>query len=234
MPRFILDYRKFRCAYAGRIELQPYLHDKTQEAGATQNEYFWQDLFVARLIFDSTPEKHVDIGSRVDGFIAHVASYRLIEVFDVRPIKTLVPGVVFKVADLMDVSSLLGAQNNEYCDSLSCLHALEHFGLGRYGDPINPSGYQLGLANMAKLLKKSGLFYLSTPVGRECVEFNANWIFDPRVIIEVANKAHLKLVNFYIVHSDRPPEEVGAHNEIFDQLANEEYHLGLFIFRKEV
>ena len=236
IPRFISDYTKFRHAYKGKIELQPFLHNRTEEAGATNSEYFWQDLVVAKLIFDAEPTRHVDIGSRIDGFIGHVASYRSIEIFDIRPMTTLIPGVVFKRADLMDGSTLLGTENNDYCDSLSCLHALEHFGLGRYGDPINPLGYQLGLSNMAKMLKKSGLFYLSIPVGRERVEFNANWIFDPRVIIDVANEAQLKLLNFYLIYSDQPPKEVGAdaHKTTFDQLAEEDYHLGLFIFSKEV
>ena len=38
-------------------------------------------------------------------------------------------------------------------ESLSCLHALEHFGLGRYGDPINPEGNIIGLENMIKILR---------------------------------------------------------------------------------
>jgi len=44
----------------------------------------------------------VDIGSRVDGFVAHVASFREIEVFDIRPITTKVPGATFIQADLMN------------------------------------------------------------------------------------------------------------------------------------
>lgn len=44
------------------------------------------------------------------------------------------PSAKFKQADLVrPVEGMAG-----YCDSLSCLHALEHFGLGRYGDPIDP------------------------------------------------------------------------------------------------
>jgi len=37
----------------------------------------------------------VDIGSRVDGFVAHVASFREIEVFDVRPISAQIPASSF-------------------------------------------------------------------------------------------------------------------------------------------
>ena len=37
-------------------------------------------------------------------------------------------------------------------DSLSCLHAIEHFGLGRYSDPIDINGHIKGLENMISLL----------------------------------------------------------------------------------
>ena len=61
---------------------------------------------MARAIHDANPIKHVDIGSRVDGFVAHIASFRECEVFDVRPISTAVPGVVFRQADLMNPVTL--------------------------------------------------------------------------------------------------------------------------------
>jgi hypothetical protein len=106
LPRFISDWWKFRRAYQGSLVWKPCLHDRYEEGGTTKSEYFWQDLLVARWIFDAAPEKHVDVGSRVDGFVAHVASFREIEVFDVRPISSNIPGVVFKRADLMDFASL--------------------------------------------------------------------------------------------------------------------------------
>ena len=102
LPRYTRDLLRFRANYAGKLEWVPCLHDWHEEGGATKNEYFWQDLLIARKIFAAKPEKHVDIGSRVDGFVAHVASFREIEVFDIRPITTSIPGVIFKQADLMD------------------------------------------------------------------------------------------------------------------------------------
>jgi len=93
LPLYVRDYFRFRSGYTGRLELVPCLHDWDEEGGTTKNEYFWQDLLVARKIFEAKPEKHVDIGSRVDGFVAHVASFREIEAFDVRPITTPIPGV---------------------------------------------------------------------------------------------------------------------------------------------
>jgi len=101
MLRYVRDLFRFRSSYTGRLQLLPCLHDWYEEGGMTKSKYFWQDLLVARMIFAAKPEKHVDIGSRVDGFVAHVASFREIEVFDVRPITTQIPGVVFKQADLM-------------------------------------------------------------------------------------------------------------------------------------
>src|SRR5450759_798742 len=161
LPRYLRDLAAFRKGYKGPIEFLPCLHDWYEEGGSTKDEYFWQDLLVARMIFEAKPEKHVDVGSRVDGFVAHVACFRRIELFDIRPITTRIPGVTFKRSDLMSTDDAMTG----YCDSLSCLHALEHFGLGRYGDSIDANGLERGLANMARLLVDNGVFYLSLPIG---------------------------------------------------------------------
>lgn len=234
LPVYFRDWVSFRKTFAGKIKLMPCLHDRYEEGGATKSEYFWQDLLVARAVHEANPNKHVDIGSRVDGFVAHVASFRGIEVFDVRQISTVVPGVVFRQADLMDPDSLPISNEVGYCDSLSCLHALEHFGLGRYGDPINPVGYQRGLANMAKLLQPGGTFYLSTPIGRERVEFNANWVFDPRNIVSYAEAQGLELKQLSVITGTKGAQASGIDAESLAALALPHYQLGLFIFTKKM
>jgi hypothetical protein len=231
LPRFVYDWVKFRKGYSGPLTWMPCLHDRYEEGGTTKNEYFWQDLMVARWIFDANPQRHVDIGSRVDGFVAHVASFRNIEVFDVRPISTQIPGVVFKQADLM-CSDGLPSSINGYCDSLSCLHAIEHFGLGRYGDPINPLGHERGIANMASLLKPGGIFYLSTPIGRERVEFNANRVFDPSNIIRLAEGYGLALRHLMVIGDGGEAREVQLTLEKMHALAESTYNLGIFVFKK--
>lgn len=231
LPRFVNDWRKFRKGYSGSLTWMPCLYDWYDEGGTTKSEYFWQDLLVARWIFDAKPQRHVDIGSRVDGFVAHVASFRDIEVFDVRPISTQIPGVVFKQADLMHRDSLPNSGDG-YCDSLSCLHALEHFGLGRYGDPIDPIGHERGIANMALLLKPSGTFYLSTPIGRERVEFNANRVFDPSNIIRLVEGHGLALRQLTVIDGDGEAREVHATLETLQALAKTTYNLGIFVFTK--
>ncbi len=233
LPMFFHDLLTFRKVYKGKIKIMPCLHDRYEEGGATKSEYFWQDLLVARAIYAANPIKHVDIGSRVDGFVSHVASFRECEVFDVRPISTKVPGVVFRQADLMNPVSLPTTAGGGYCDSLSCLHAIEHFGLGRYGDPINPQGYQRGIANMAKLLQPGGTFYLSTPIGEERVEFNANWVFDPRSIVRCAEAASMRLQELIVITPDNEPQGSPIDAAALADLASERYQLGLFIFRKE-
>jgi len=179
VPRFVRDWMRFRAEYGGEMRLLPCLHDWRGEAGEIRHEYFWQDLLVARLIFQANPRKHVDVGSRIDGFIAHVASFREIEVLDIRPLRKAIPGVVFRQVDILNLPDELCG----YCDSLSCLHALEHIGLGRYGDPIDPRGPEKAFNKLVRMLELGGTFYLSVPCGRERVEFNAHWIFSVETIL---------------------------------------------------
>lgn len=233
---FVRDLLRFRRAYKGRLILNPCLVDRYQEGGSTKNEYFWQDLLVAQQIFLRRPTRHVDVGSRIDGFVAHVASFRKIEVFDIRPINTNIPGVIFRQADFMSTDSVRDYLQDQlgYCDSLSCLHAIEHFGLGRYGDPVDPIGYRRGIENLSKLLLPGGRLYLSTPVGSERVEFNANWVFDPNTIVTTANAVGLRLDELTVL------DQQGDHQTIvrptaekLDLLAKEHYRLGIFHFLKE-
>ena len=229
MPRFIRDSARFKKNYQGKFVWMPCLADWYEEGGAARGEYFWQDLYVARKIFEANPQRHIDIGSRVDGFVAHVASFREIEVFDIRPITATVPGIVFRQADLMSLDdSLTGC-----CDSISCLHALEHFGLGRYGDPIDPLGYEAGLQNMAKLLSNGGLFYLSVPIGTACVQFNAHRVFDPKELVRLAERCGLILGGFsFVDQTDAITESINPETD-FSLISRKDYALGIFTFRKK-
>jgi SAM-dependent methyltransferase len=154
---------------------------KFSDGGSAKGHYFHQDLLVARRIYLDNPSTHIDIGSRIDGFVAHVASFRPIIVIDIRPLSSDIPNVKFIQADLM---APIRDDLAEYCDSLSCLHALEHFGLGRYGDPVNYEGYLLGLNNLHRILKKGGKLYLSVPIGPQRIEFNAHRVFSVTYLME--------------------------------------------------
>lgn len=114
------------------------------------------------------------------------------------------------------------------------MHAIEHFGLGRYGDPVNPQGYQRGIANMAQLLQPGGTFYLSTPIGQERVEFNANWVFDPRSIVRCAKAAGMMLQKLIVITPANEPQEAAIDTATLADLALPRYQLGLFIFTKTI
>lgn len=229
LPRYIRDLQRFRASYSGRLELKPCLFDWYEEGGTATGEYFWQDLLVARMIFAANPKKHVDIGSRVDGFVAHVASFREIEVLDIRSISANIPGVIFKQVDLMNPSEDFA----NYCDSLSCLHALEHFGLGRYGDTIDTKGYESGISNMSRILRTGGVLYLSVPVGIERVEFNAHRVFNPNTIVNIAESNQFLLRKFALLSSDEGLVEMDTSYATLVAVSERRYGLGLFTFEKK-
>lgn len=207
----------------------PQLGDRYETSGSARGHYFHQDLLAARRIFDRAPERHVDVGSRVDGFVAHVASFREIEVFDIRPLSTLIPNVCFRQFDLMEVPE----SHRACCDSLSCLHAIEHFGLGRYGDPIDLFGHVKGFNNLITLLKPEGMLYLSVPIGPERVDFNANRVFAVQTILDLACDA-LELIAFsYVDDAGDLHERVTLTQKDAEDNFDCQYGCGIFEFRKK-
>lgn len=166
-------------------KVYPCLSDRYDQSGSASGHYFHQDLYVAQRIFRRNPRRHVDVGSRVDGFVAHVASFREIEVFDIRPLTTTAANIRFRQIDLSSPSLDIG----ERTDSLSCLHTLEHFGLGRYGDPVNYYGYRNGLENLRAMLEPGGILYLSVPIGPQRIEFDAHRVFAVPYLLELFDKA---------------------------------------------
>jgi SAM-dependent methyltransferase len=186
MPSYCRDLKALRSQRDSAREVFPFglLHpcfgDRFAESGSARGHYFHQDLLIARRIHLNNPNVHVDVGSRVDGFVAHVASFRPINVIDIRPLSGNIPNVTFIQADLtLDIQKDLV----NYADSISCLHALEHFGLGRYGDPINYDGYVLALTNLCRILKHNGKLYVSVPIGPQRIEFNAHRVFSVNYLL---------------------------------------------------
>jgi hypothetical protein len=228
LPWFVSDFWKFRKNYSGPMQLMPFLHDRQEQGGDIRSEYFLQDLNVAKRIFERNPLKHVDVGSRVDGFVAHIASFRKIEIIDIRPILGEVAGIEFTQADLMNIET----SPSDYCDSLSCLHALEHFGLGRYGDKVDPLGWKAGFQSLSRILKRGGTLYLSVPVGKERVVFNANRVFSPMQLVNTGKEFGLRLENLSWVTDGRFCVSSNSMVDI-DSLSLRDYSLGIFEFIKE-
>ncbi len=171
----------------------PIMNEKKATNGNAGGHYFHQDLLVAQQIFLKKPKRHLDVASRMEGFVTHVASYRKIEVMDIRPQTRPIPNVIFIKRDLM---LPIKPQEKEKFDSISCLHALEHFGLGRYGDDIDPWGHKKGMANMVALLKKKGILYFSTPFGERRIMYNAHRVFDMNYLLTWFAEVNLKVIEF--------------------------------------
>jgi SAM-dependent methyltransferase len=175
----------------------PILTDYYAQAGSASGHYFHQDLLVASFINQTNPTRHLDIGSRIDGFVAHVASFRKIDVMDVRFLKDIQhKNISFIQADLMNMNNSLDC----ITDSISCLHAIEHFGLGRYGDKIDPLGHIKGFNNILRMLKPGGTLFISFPISNKNeVHFNAHRVFHPRDIFnwpEAPNSIKLKRFDY--------------------------------------
>ena len=229
---YFTDLIKIKKVYNGEISYLPCLIDKFAEGGSAKSEYFIQDLFIARKIYENKPFLHYDLGSRVDGFISNVATFTNVKVFDIRPINSRIENLEFEQLDIMKPS----LEYNEIADSLSCLHTIEHFGLGRYGDTIDINGLEKGFVNLAKLLKANGLFYLSTPIGQKKIVFNAHRISSPIEIIELAKLNNLVLLDFAYIKNDELIYNNTQENilNIIESLKFEKYVLGIFIFKKVI
>jgi SAM-dependent methyltransferase len=204
------------------VRFAPILSDRFEPAGSADGHYFHADLWAARRVHQGNFEKLVDVGSRIDGYVAHVLSFRSIEVFDVRKLESSEPGLVFRQVDLGDIERV----PESYADCVSCLHALEHFGLGRYGDDFNLDGWLTGLRCLARMLKPGGTLLLAVPIGWQRIEFDAHRIFDPASVVAAASGLGLRLQQFSYVADDRkfyPARDVSA-------AANLDYGCGCFEF----
>lgn len=187
--------------------LTPYLHERGESAGTATGHYFWQDMLVAKRVLHESPARHVDVGSRVDGLITHLLVFREVDVVDIRPLSHIIPDLNFIRDDATSLESLA----DQSIESLSSLHAIEHFGLGRYGDPIDAEGHIRALRSLQRVLAPEGRLYLSFPVGEEMIEFNGQRVLSPMLPLVILNE--LKLEKFIAIPSaGLPREDMSPHD----------------------
>ena len=110
------------------------------------------------------------------------------------------------------------------------MHTIEHVGLGRYGDPIDPDGDLKAIAELRRVLAPGGSLLFVTPVGQPRVVFNAHRIYTYDQILSYF--ADLELVEFALV-----PDQallgglmVGAPQSLADA---QQYGCGCFWFMKK-
>jgi 2-polyprenyl-3-methyl-5-hydroxy-6-metoxy-1,4-benzoquinol methylase len=158
-----------------------------------------------------------------------VASFRPIEVLDIRANESHQKNIVFRRADLMEQNADL----NEYADSVSCLHTIEHFGLGRYGDPIDIDGHLKGLSNIMSMVKKGGTFYFSTPIGPQRIEFNAHRVFSVGYLLNIlTNGFELKAFSYVDDNGDFH-ENISLDKAQIESNCGCDFGCGIFILKKQ-
>lgn len=209
-------------------KVYPCLADRYEASGSMRGHYFHQDLWAAQRICAHNPEKHVDIGSRIDGFVAHVAAFREIEVWDIRPPENRVKNIKFRQMDIMDAQ--FGLDN--YCDSVSSLSVLEHLGLGRYGDQIDYHGYLTGWEHIYRMLKSGGKFYFSVPIGPQRIEFDAHRVFSIPYLLSLMERKYRLDTFAYVDDQGRLVQPVSRQPSEEQQNFSCHFGCGLFELTK--
>ncbi len=204
LPRYVYDLIAFRRQQgdmpAPWRDTFPRLDDRLPKTPFDPH-YFFQGNWLARRLAVNPPPRHVDVGSSVLT-IGVLSAYIPIIFVDYRPLSVRQSGLMPVGGDITRLPFA-----DASLASVSCLHVIEHIGLGRYGDPLDATGALRAANELQRVLAPGGKLFLSTPIGRERVCFNAHRIFSVRTILTMFSQ--LRLVEFSYV-DDTGRLHVGA------------------------
>lgn len=197
----------------------PNIHDKTSTTPFLRH-YFYQDVWAARNIAQTGVESHVDVASRID-FVGFLTSITHVTFIDIRPLEADLPNFTSRAGSILAMPFADGE-----IASLSCLHVVEHIGLGRYGDTLDPQGTRKACKELARVLAPGGRLYFSTPIGAPRLCFNAHRIHSADMILEYFS-------DLTLVRLDGIDDANRYHDNIDRSLLDgANYACGLFIFTK--
>jgi len=219
--REFLAYRRMPGGDGARwCDWYPALRDRTTVTPVDLN-YFYQDTWAAGKIFTARPKLHVDLGSTAL-LVGILSRWTRVISVDVRPLAVALGGLV--------TCSGTGAAlpfRDRSIRSLSSLCVLEHIGLGRYGDPIDPQGTEKAATELQRVLAPGGDLYLSLPIEKESrVYFNAHRSFSMAAVTKMMSELDLEEAVLVQGHRKLSPLEIDA----FDFSAPMVF--GLFHFRR--
>lgn len=185
--------------------------------------YVLHTAWAARQVARLAPARHVDIASSLY-FVAQVSAFVPVAFYDYRPPDLALPGLDCARADLAALPF-----PDASVPSLSCLHVIEHVGLGRYGDALDPGGDRRAAAELARVLAPGGTLLVAVPVGRARVEFNLHRVYACAQVLALF--PGLTLAEFALVPDD--PQDGGLlPGASFAQADAQEYGCGCFCFVK--
>ena len=230
-PLIARDYFRFgsllRNARPGRFataiaQTHPCVFDRG-EATPFDRHYVYHTGWAARAVRRIAPPFHVDISSSLY-FASIVSGFVPVRFYDYRPPKLELPDLSCAHADLLALPFPSGS-----IGSLSCMHVLEHVGLGRYGDPLDPDGDLKAAAELQRVVAADGHLLVVVPLGRPVLRFNAMRIYSHAQVI--AMFADMSLAEFALIHEYE--EDGGITIDATAQMADrEEYGCGCFWFVK--
>jgi SAM-dependent methyltransferase len=220
---FINDWIKYRKdgGIAKTLDLYPCLNDKGKSGGLV-GQYFYQSYWACKHLFQSGTEQHIDIGSDIR-FVGHLALVTNVTFVDIRPISLNIDNLTYTSGSI-----LRQPFDDKSVYSMSCLHVIEHIGLGRYGDPIDPEGSNKACVEIRRVLAPGARLYISVPIGRERVQFNGQRIFDVNYIPSMF--ADFELVDFSYVDGDNNyAESINDLSVVNDAIREFQYGLGMYL-----
>lgn len=142
-------------------------------------------------------------------FAAIASSIVEFEYYDIRKVIIPLPGLGTNRADLKAINL-----PDNSCESVSCLHVIEHIGLGRYGDEIDAIGDAKAANELSRILAPGGQLLIVTPVGNPRVMFNAHRIYSP---IQVKDLFwNLTLDEFSLIGNDGTFKRMSNETEVND------------------
>lgn len=199
----------------------PCLTDKTSET-AFERHYVYHTGWAARVLSRTLPKRHVDISSSLY-FVSIVSAFISVEHYDYRP-----PNLHFNNLDVRHGDLTALPFDSGSIDSLSCMHVLEHIGLGRYGDPLNPEGDRLAAKELSRVLSLSGILLFVVPVGRPRICFNAHRVYSYDQVRQLF--PDLQVREFCLLVDD--PDSNGLKQASPAEVSKQEYGCGCFLFQK--
>jgi SAM-dependent methyltransferase len=133
---------------------------------------YLQDTWAFEKIVSVRPTYHIDVGSH-HKFAAFLSKVLPVTMVDLRPLSLQLDNLEFRKGSILN----LPFESNSV-PSVSSLCVIEHIGLGRYGDPIDPNGSEKAIQELKRIVEVKGNLYVSIPLHDENrIFFNAHRAF---------------------------------------------------------